>query len=521
MQDKLYIVNLFYYPKKYSTMTIPKNKYWFLFLTIILLITITGCHKSSSNDNIPPPNLLPTITNFTPANANIGSQVVITGTNFSTSPSGNIVKFNGITASVITASSTQLTASVPVGATTGRITVTVGSQTAAAATDFIVTVTANLPVITSISTTTGRPGDQVIILGANFNNIASFDTVRFNGILAFVTIASPTQLTVRIPAGASSGNISVTVNGLTSTSSITFIISDYQVSTFTGSGVGGLLDNVGTAAKFSYPEGIAKDNSGNLYVADQYNRSVRKITPSGLVSTVATFANPSSTPNGLAVDASGNIYVTERDINIIRKISSSGVISDLTGTGLFNYPLDVAVDAAGNVFVTDWGNRRIRKVTPAGVVTTFAGSDTSLTYDGTGLGSRFIGPRGITIDAAGNLYVTDYSKIRKITPTGVVSTIAGSNAGYADGPALSAMFFNPKGIAIDASGNIFIADKVKIRKLTTDGFVITIAGTGNYGFANGPGSMAEFDYAEGLVVDASGNIFIADNTNNRIRKITF
>ena len=258
-----------------------------------------------------------------------------------------------------------------------------------------------------------------------------------------------------------------------------------------------------------------------MYVADQYNRSVRKITPSGLVSTVATFANPSSTPNGLAVDASGNIYVTERDINIIRKISSSGVVSDLTGTGLFNYPLDVAVDAAGNVFVTDWGNRRIRKVTPAGVVSTFAGSDTSLTYDGTGLGSRFIGPRGITIDAAGNLYVTDYSKIRKITPTGVVSTIAGSNAGYADGPALSAMFFNPKGIAIDASGNIFIADKVKIRKLTTDGFVITIAGTGNYGFANGPGSMAEFDYAEGLVVDASGNIFIADNTNNRIRKITF
>jgi sugar lactone lactonase YvrE len=509
------------------------NKYSFL-LFIIILVNISGCSRDPSNNPPPPPPPpaanAPTITNFFPASGITGAQVVIDGTNFSSSAQDNIVKFNGVVASIINASSTQLTVTVPNTATTGKISVTVNNKNAISIPDFIVL---GPPTITSFAPTNGRPGDQVIITGTNFNLLLATNIVKFNGATATVTYGSSTQLTVIVPPNATSGTISVTANTLITTSVSIFTVFDSQVSTFAGSGTSGLVNAIGTAAQFSYPEGIAKDASGNFYVADQYNRSIRKITPGGLVSTVATFSNPSSVLTGVALDAAGNIYVTDHGINIIWKISTSGVITALAGSGLqgsadgqgaaatFKYPTDLAVDASGNVFVTDAGNRKIRKITPGGLVSTFAGSDTSYTYDGTGLASFFIVPRGITIDGAGNLYVTDYEKIRKITPAALVSTIAGSTGGFADGPVATAKFFNPKGIALDAAGNIYITDKTRIRKISTDGFVITIAGTGNYGFADGPGSVAEFDIAEGVVVDASGALFIADNLNHRIRKIIF
>jgi len=509
------------------------NKYNFLFF-IIILVNIPGCSRDPSNNPPPPPPPPPaangpTITNFFPASGITGTQVVIDGTNFSSSAQDNIVKFNGVVASIITASSTQLTVTVPNTATTGNISVTVNNKSAISIPYFIVL---GPPTITSFAPTNGRPGDQVIITGTNFNLLLATNIVKFNGATATVTYGSSTQLTVIVPPNATSGTISVTANTLTTTSVSIFTVFDSQVSTFAGSGTSGLVNAVGTAAQFSAPKGITKDASGNFYVAD--NKSVRKITPGGLVSTVATISNLSSLLTGIALDAAGNIYVTDFGINIIWKISTSGVITNLAGGGLqgsedgqgaaasFKYPSDLAVDGSGNVFVADLGNRKIRKITPGGLVSTFAGSDTASNYDGTGLGSYFMVPRGITIDGAGNLYVTDYEKIRKITPGAVVTTIAGgSPGGFADGPVATAKFNNPKGIALDAAGNIFIGDKTRIRKIGTDGFVITLAGNANYGFADGPGSIAEFDTAEGVVVDASGALFIADHLNLRIRKIIF
>jgi sugar lactone lactonase YvrE len=503
----------------------------FIILFATFFCFIVSC---SNKENVQPPspsNPSPIITNFSPANGVAGDQIVITGSNFGLSTSGNIVKFNNTAATVVSASANQLTVTVPNGATTGKITITANGQTATSASDFVIIIP---PTISGFIPTIGKPGDQIIINGTNFNTVAANNLVSINGTNSTVVNALSTQLTVIIPVGATSGTISVTANGRTTISSFTLTVLNSFVSTFAGSAPQGLQDGMGTSARFSSPEGIARDASGNMYVADQYNRSIRKITPSGLVSTLVTISNPSSVPTGIAVDGTGNIFVADRNLNLIWKISPIGSVTSLAGAGpqgyadgqgaaaKFNLPTDLTIDVSGNIYVADVGNRKIRKVTPTGLVSTFAGSDTSQTYDGVGPASLFNSPRGIAIDASGNLYVSDYDRIRKITPSAVVSTITGNaGAGFADGPVFSAKFFNPKGLAIDPSGNIFIAEKTRIRKITSDGFVITIAGTGNYGFADGLGSVAEFDLADGIIIDASGNLFIADASNNRIRKITF
>ena len=495
------------------------NKSSFLFIIAITLVSFFSCSRDPADPPPPPPPAAnaPTIINFTPASGIVGSQVIIDGTNFSASAPGNIVRFNSADAPIISASSTQLTVRVPNNANTGQITVTVNNQTVTSIPPFIVL---QPPTITNFAPTNGRPGDQVIISGTNFNLLTATNVVKFNGTAATVSYGTSTQLTVTVPPAATTGPISVTVNGQTATSVSVFTVYNSNVSTFAGG--------------FDHPEGIAKDAAGNMYVANEYDRTIKKITPAGAVSTIATLSNLSSRPMGLAVDASGNIFVADRIVNLIWKVTQTGTVTVFAGRGLqgytdgpgnlatFNYPHDIAIDGSDNLYVADFGNRVIRKITPAGFVSTFAGSDTSQTLDGIGLGSRFVNPRGISIDGSGNLYVSDFERIRKITPSAAVITIAGSTgAGFADGPVLSAKFNNPKGLAVDASGNIFIADKTRIRKITNDGFVITIAGNGNYGFADGLGSVAEFDFAEGIIIDASGNLFVADASNNKIRKITF
>jgi sugar lactone lactonase YvrE len=488
-----------------------------LFITWVAS-TFAGCHKTPNNN--PSSNPPPAITSFAPLQGNVGTLVVITGTNFSAVIAGNAVKFNGVTATVTAASTTQLSVTVPAGTANGKITVTTNGQTATSATDFTVLFPAPTPTIIGFAPGIGWPGDTVLITGTNFSTTTSNDIVRFNGVAAAVTNATSTQLTVIIPPGANNGTISVTINGQAMAFTTVFTIVDSQVSTFAGNATAGLLDDVGIAAQFHNPAGIAIDASGNLFIADLANRSIRKITPAGVVSTIVTFSNPSSAPSGVTVDVSGNIYVADRGINMIEKISSSGVVSELAAAQVSS-PSDLAVDASGNVFVLDADNRRIRKVTQAGIVTTFAGSDTSQSYDGIGLASTFTAAYGITIDPAGNLYVGDLCRIRKITPLAVVTTIAGSDQGFADGPALSAQFYYPKGITMDAAGNLFIADRTRIRKLTPGGLVTTVAGDGNFGFSDGAGSIAEFYYAQGIVVDTAGNLYIADYGNNRIRKVTF
>ena len=317
--------------------------------------------------------------------------------------------------------------------------------------------------------------------------------------------------------------------------------------------VSGSADGTGAAARFFDPTGVALDSAGDLYVGDTLNNTIRKITPAAVATTFAGNAGVEGSadgtgaaallyyPEGVATDSAGNVYVADTLNDTIRKITPTAVVTTLAGragvrgsadgTGtaaLFYYPSAVATDSAGNVYVADSSNQIIRKITPAGRVTTLAGTaGVTGSTDGTGAAARFRYPNGVAADNAGNVYVGDSanSTIRKITPDGVVTTLAGAAGvnGPADGTGGAARFSLPGGCAADGAGNVYVADSANntIRKITPDGVVTTLAGTpGVMGSADGSGAAASFWVPQGLAIDSSGNIYVADRGNNTIRKIT-
>jgi len=321
-----------------------------------------------------------------------------------------------------------------------------------------------------------------------------------------------------------------------------------QTTTMAGSGTGTFGDGTGTSASFWHPEGVAVDAAGNIYVGDPSNNRIRKITPGGVVTTLAGGtagyadgqgnAAQFSSPTGLAIDGSGNLYVADNVNNRIRKITPGGYVTTIAGSGASAYadgqgtaasfyrPQGVAVDGAGNVYVADCLNHAIRKITPSGVVTTLAGSttQTSGSTDGQGTAARFNRPSDLKFGPDGNLYVVDWynNMIRKVTLAGAVTTFAGSlTAGSSDGQGTAAGFYNPVGIAIDPAGNMYITDENnnKIRKITSGGLVTTIAGTGSAGTTNGTGFSAAFAQPFGIAIDSTGFAYVAEYTNNLIRKV--
>ncbi len=327
----------------------------------------------------------------------------------------------------------------------------------------------------------------------------------------------------------------------------------YATTTFAGQSGMGRADGTGSAARFYNPTGVAVDASGNVFVADYSNHTIRKITPDGVVSTFAGSAGVSGStdgtgstarfngPNGVAVDRAGNVFVADFYNYTIRKITSAGVVSTIAGlagsrsstdgvgsTARFMNPFSVAVDNTGNVFVAEYYGHTIRKITPAGVVSTVAGlAGSAGSADGAGNAARFNYPAGVAVDSAGNLYVTDCfnDTIRKITPDGVVSTLAGlaGTSGSANGTGSTARFNGPTGLAVDATGNIYVADygNHTIRMVTAAGVVSTMAGlASNPGSADGAGSLARFSSPAAVAVDGTGNVFVADEKNFAIRKIT-
>ncbi len=336
----------------------------------------------------------------------------------------------------------------------------------------------------------------------------------------------------------------------------------FSFTTLAGSVSTGSADGTGPAARFSGPSGVAADSLGNLYVTDSGNNTIRKITPAGLVTTIAGRAGVKGSadgtgtnasfylPTGIAVDSNGNLYVADEFNDTIRKITPTGpnwVVSTLAGqvtnAGLidamgtnaeFATPAAVAVDGAGNVYVADTADDVIREISPAGLVSTIAGQPHHPgSSDGTNNIAQFYMPFGITMDAATNLYVTDgiNETVRKLVPMGTnwaVSTIAGqvTNAGSADGTGTNAQFSGPAGIAVGSGTNLFVADDNNntIRKLTLTGTnwtVSTLAGlVGVYGDADGATNNARFHSPIGVAVDGGGNVYVADANNNEIRKIT-
>jgi sugar lactone lactonase YvrE len=365
--------------------------------------------------------------------------------------------------------------------------------------------------------------------------------ISYQGTRGTVTIAANTPLT-----GATGSNYD----------------DGWTVTTIAGGVLDGSADGTGTDARFRGPSGIAIDSVGNLYVADSVNNSIRKITLGGVVTTFAgstssgwDYADGTGTgarfrsPGGITIDSAGNLYVADTYNHNIRKITPGGVVTTIAGiiggdeddggyangmdaNARFERPKGITIDSAGNLYVADSGNNNIRKITPEGVVTTFVGS-TSGGYggegyaDGTGADARFNHPEGITIDSAGNLYVTDSgnNNIRKITPAGVVTTFAGStsggftSSGYTDGTGTDARFGGLSDITIDSAGNLYVADTGNkiIRKITAGGVVTTIVGDfGNHGF----GSYAWFGSPSGITIDSAGNLYVTDSINHNIRKLT-
>lgn len=343
----------------------------------------------------------------------------------------------------------------------------------------------------------------------------------------------------------------------------------YMFTTIAGTaGNSGSNDGTNGSAQFEAPQGMAVDTNGNLYVTDYNGNTIRKVAPSGTNWVVTTIAGTAgngnsgsndgtngnaqfSGPDGITIDGSGNLYVADYGNDTIREVTPVGtnwVVSTIAGTALsggsadgtngsarFDSPSGITVDTNGNLYVADYQNSTIREIMPVGtnwVVATIAGVAQDYdSADGTGTNALFFGPYSITVDRSGNLYVADTynDTIRRLAPVAtnwVVTTIAGQvqNPGFSDGTNLDAQFNNPSGITSDNTGNLFVADTVNntirgVAPVGTNWVVSTLAGVeGVAGSTDGTGTNALFSLPYAVAVDGTGNLYVGDTQNSTIRK---
>lgn len=291
-----------------------------------------------------------------------------------------------------------------------------------------------------------------------------------------------------------------------------------QVISLAGS-FGGFRDGVGTHAAFNGPAGLGLDGAGNLYVADQYNKRIRKVTPGGYVSTIAGSSTGAArdgrgsdaafnNPHGVKVAPDGSLYVADYQNGLVRRIDRSGYVSTVAG-GYYNQPRDVAVGRDGAVYVAEGSSGWVERIS-GGLRQQIA--------------SGLREPMGIAVDARNNVYVSDFGsqRIAKILPSGRRLVFAGhGNYGLRDGPARVATFGRPAGIALDPAGCLYVADvgTRRIRRVTPGGYVTTLAGS-TEGYVNGPGPVAKFSRPTGIASPGGGIVYVGDSNNNRIRKLS-
>ena len=312
-----------------------------------------------------------------------------------------------------------------------------------------------------------------------------------------------------------------------------------------------------TSAQLGRPQGLAVDSSGNLYIAANYNRRVRRVDAGGVINTVAgtgqwghsgdggpaTSAQLRS-PHGVAVDGLGNLYIADTYSSCVRRVDTAGVITTVAGTGEWGYsgdggpatnaqlqrPRGVAVDGLGNLYIADSDNHCVRRVDTAGVITTVAGTG-ARGYSGDSgpaTSAQLRSPQGVAVDGLGNLYVADYlnHRVRRVDAAGVITTVAGTDErGYSGdgGPATSAQLGAPRGVAVDGSGNLYIADygNGRVRRVDAAGVITTVAGTGEWGYSGdgGPATNALLASPQDVAVDGLGNLYVADPWHHRVRRV--
>ena len=332
------------------------------------------------------------------------------------------------------------------------------------------------------------------------------------------------------------------------------------ITSVAGNGIAGYSGDGGaaTSAELNHPAAVAVDASGNLFVADVGNNRIRKIDVNGVITTVAGNGTRAYSgdggaatnaslyePTGVAVDASGNLFVADTFNSRLRKVTANGIITTVAGNGSGGYsgdggaatnaspgPDGVAIDAFGNLYIADGDGNRIRKLDANGIITTVAGNgewmNGCLCDGGPATSASVSHPSGMAVDASGNLYIADIGnmRIRKVDASGIITSVAGGGTGLGDGDgglATSAALSAPSDVKLDATGNLFVADKLnnRVRKINVNGVITTVAGNGSAGYSGDGGAAinASLNYTAGVAVDTSGNLFIADEGNNRIRKV--
>ncbi len=333
------------------------------------------------------------------------------------------------------------------------------------------------------------------------------------------------------------------------------------INTVAGNGTGSYSGDGGAATNASlyYPEGAVLDAAGNLFIADFVNNRIRKVTTNGIITTVAGNGSPGYNgdgvpatnatvrPAGVAVDVNGNLFIADWNNHRIRKVDTNGTITTVAGNGSPGFSGDggpatsaslafveaVAVDGSGNLFIADMDNNRIRKVDTNGIITTVAGKGPAVygSYSGDGgpaTNANLNAPYGVAVDAAGNLFIADMdnNRIRKVDTNGIITTVAGNGSpDYSGdgGPATNACLDAPYGMTVDAFGNLFFADSWndRIRKVDPLGIITTVAGSDNWGYSGdgGAATNATLNLPSGVALDSTGNLFLADLGNERIRKV--